>query len=792
MNDDDVTQPPLRWATPGCGAFAGIEWDRVVGHGTPIDPYLVWADLSAGLGFAYSGPEELREWPVILELAKRVELPPSPRDFELGLLVIPGTYLVDKSAGGGQTIRQTRWQTLTAMVQPADLRHVLCSPLVRRLQLGLPRIPATVGTRVLRDRPAGKPDAVVFGFIDDGCPFAHPDLLAADGTPRVIALWDQDGGRKPEPNDKSGPRWKPLGNLGYGAMLDQQALKDAVSGVGTPVRGHPLDPLAPYWRVDYVPTRPDPWRNANSMQDLQRRLPAGLMAHATHGAGVMHLAMGRRPLVEECLPGTVAVPPAREPALTSNAVFVQLPTQTVLDTSGGSLAVHVLDGLQFILDAASDAGAGTVIVNISYGAVAGSHDGTSILESAIRERVDEMNQHLWVVIAAGNAHRARTTARVRLAPSDSRSFVWTVAPDHPHESYLEIWLPEADADGCAMNPDWVNQLLVSVHPPGADPLPRCCVGDVRLLQSTRTANAPGCVGGVVFARRVVQTTTSATMLLVVVAPTRRTAPHEGPAREAGPAGDWIVTLTWRAAAAPGPVVDIRAWTERNDLLHGLRRGQQSSVWGDDPARATTEHMPDAREPVSGSGFPLGRVARQDEAMPPDPAFGTLAGGTPARDDFFTKRPGTSGLGAGEVVVVGGYRLSDGEMAPYSSGGPNRNTPRGLADAARARVRAGLPHGQDPKPPRLQPDADAPSDLNAAVRGLLVQGTLPGHWTRLSGTSAAAPLVARAIANALSETPPPPQPPKPAGVAAKDLAAWRRTDWPTLDDAFRKGRRRIAR
>ncbi len=34
--------------------------------------------------------------------------------------------------------------------------------------------------------------ASLFGVIDSGCPFAREDLRHPDGTPRVVALWDQD------------------------------------------------------------------------------------------------------------------------------------------------------------------------------------------------------------------------------------------------------------------------------------------------------------------------------------------------------------------------------------------------------------------------------------------------------------------------------------------------------------------------------------------------------------------------------------------------------------------------
>jgi hypothetical protein len=45
-----------------------------------------------------------------------------------------------------------------------------------------------------------------------------------------------------------------------------------------------------------------------------------------------------------------------------------------------------------------------------------------------------------------------------------------------------------------------------------------------------------------------------------------------------------------------------------------------------------------------------------------------------------------------------------------------------------------------------PDAIAPSDAGTALRGVRVAGTRPGVVARLSGSSAAAPVAARLVAN----------------------------------------------
>lgn len=96
----------------------------------------------------------------------------------------------------------------------------------------------------------------------------------------------------------------------------------------------------------------------------------------------------------------------------------------------------------------------------------------------------------------------------------------------------------------------------------------------------------------------------------------------------------------------------------------------------------------------------------------------------------------------EPLVVGGYRWSDGPSAVYSGAGPTikRN---GLQQ---------LPDG---------PDLSAVSEVSPAFRGVLASGPLTGQFHSQSGTSVAAPAIARELARQI-------KPGMPVGTARAAL------------------------
>ena len=781
-----------RWVRERNGRLFCINWSRWLSGAKPIDPYMVWADLSYFAGFG--GWEQnsttcgMSEgyWPLLMELSPKVlgdPLPPSPKAKLLmfASMQIPGLYkkALGKEGEGDQYLA-TRF--ITARVRPDDIEQLLLDENVVRIQLGLPRLPPADTIPPIRNIQQGGPiPRTVIGIVDDGCAFAHPAFCSPKGATRVHFLWDQDGARTGHPAP-----WRRVDQAGYGAELWHQELTRYSE------RAWSLnDDEYAYKSVNYGPVRLDLDRR-NTMFSIEgispQDLPVGTMLRSAHGTSVMYLAAGvaSDTACGAPLRGQRAVAPDPSLHVTHDSadyasrwpiIFVQLPTAATLDTSGGSLGVHVLDGIRYIIhrancipgdssepgtdlkpdlgstNAATELDASSknrIIINVSYGAIAGPHDGTSILEQAMADLVsdtaDPFVAYTWICLAAGNAARARAYARLSLRPGEDKSIAWRIPPDNPLQSFLEIWLPEVDAQGRALEQGLIERVTLLITPPG-QPSQRVVCGTAWACQLDGTeAKKPRVIAGAVFARRVAQGQRG-TMALIAVAATRRGSDVNN---FCAPHGQWIVELsnesgTSTAGVNPGREIVVQAWTERNDLVFGTPRSQQSTVEAEDPIPELTESMPDARRYLKSAQSGRPNYAMSD-SLEPRPTLGSLAGAKSVQKtpiDFFA----LSAYKRGQTVVVGGYRLADGEMADYSSGGPQRHfiersfgSPAPLPESTQAMYAATA------STPRERPDVDAPSDVGASMRGVRTVGTRAGSVARLSGTSAAAPSVARLIAN----------------------------------------------
>ena len=666
-------------------------------------------------------------------------------------------------------------------------------------------------------------------MIDDGCAFANENFQNQKGEPRVWYLWDQDPRRAAQiTHDWPPVKWREVFGFGYGAELFYEGIKTAAM----------LDraePLTGYESIDYVPLKLDPDTPSTSLRPADRiPLPRGIMNRSTHGTGAMHLAAGHpSPLADQRAISSEKVrATAADYASAFPIVFVQLPTRTTIDTTGGSLALHVLDGVRYILDRADripyegstdpsemtppapggchdaqemqsppgvclDAEhakfahrSNRVVINISYGAIAGPHDGTSILEQALVDAVHGRSR-TWIVVSAGNAHRSRTHSRLELRQGGpAKTLVWRVAPDNPLQSFLEIWFPSMDASGGALDQVIHEDAIVRVQPPGNLPVQQIRIGQMWCLkddpgstvEKQRGILQPVAAAGV-FSRKVVQGT-EGTMVLLAVGATRSQSGDDGKRKSETLHGDWAIEIGYIHAQETHRRLIVHAWTERNDLVYGNLRRQQSTVIGDDPIPDLSEY---SKESI--------RLARDSGMWVPDEvqgayqyenSMGSLAGTPPAPIDFW--RAHGPNL-VGNVVVVGGYRMADGEVASYSSGGPARGSieDRGTRPAPEILAR------RDQRPTyRSAPDAMAPSDVSVSLRGIRVTGLRDRSTSRLGGTSAAAPTITRLIAN-LSHAEERDLSASSAGsfgatsrIERSSIAA-RPTPTPAQDDAFRNGK-----
>lgn len=513
------------------GKATGINWaaDERLRH---ADPYLVWFDLTNFAGVAVSQVTGVR---VLVEL--------NP----------------DRTKGGSRFV-----VSQVAMAEVDKLCSLMKRGVVNRFELSVPLIGSDqapsrpeLEPRLMHagDEPAGGRPFVgsraVVGFVDHGCAFANAKfrtwLNSESGWhTRVAAIWDQ--GRQTA--SVTHLVWSVPNEFGYGV----QTLRDYRSGVES--RGQ-----ATYQRLDqYI----NAYRTGNDIDETRCYANSGYEASrhvATHGTHMMDVATGFPSPVQSVL----GVPDAGDTAHDVDIVFVQLPSRVSGRQVTGMLRAHVLDGLRYIVSCAPKTAA--VTVNLSYGAYAGPHDGTAMIEEAIDELIDRHSPRLKVVVAAGNSYDKALHAKLAVPGGKVRRFQLALLPDDPTENFVEFWLPDAP-DG----------LTVRVVPSG------CHVAHDEGWIGPGEAGSWQVDGSIVcalvFPRKVCQGRVGS-MLLLATAPTQ-----VGTSRTAAPYGRWQVEFRNQTDEA----VHVKAWCERDEAVLGSEAGpRQARFCLDSEATVTGEN-----------------------------------------------------------------------------------------------------------------------------------------------------------------------------------------------------------
>ena len=259
----------------------------------------------------------------------------------------------------------------------------------------------------------------------------------------------------------------------------------------------------------------------------------------------------------------VVIKPPEVAESVPNVVAVQLPASTVVDSSGASLGAHALDGMHYIFNIAAlhtpaaETFKRPVVVNLSYGAIAGAHDGTSILESAMDELLTLRAHNTAIVLPAGNARETQTHLSGDIKPNSIFAFNWTLPPSDATDSFLEIWV---DNDAC---------IEVQVTPPyGAAPSGWVSPNEMKLWQVS-TGGVTDTVGALI---NIGASTNSNAhkQTLVALAPTQYT--HAVP-RALLSAGVFKIEAKNTSAVT----ITAQAWVERDGAVLGLDGGGQQST-----------------------------------------------------------------------------------------------------------------------------------------------------------------------------------------------------------------------
>jgi hypothetical protein len=609
--------------------------------GAWLDPYLAWAKVTE---FKYVGGLPGDWIPVLLELQGTTAQQFAETVRPMADIRVPSIFATPPHG-----IEQATF--CSALVTRQLLENVESNDLfrkqVKRFELGVPVSAPFPTPQLTASTQLGvqAPTNAVVAVIDDGLAFAHQRFRDASGTTRVRYFWNQDD---PQATG-SYPFW--------GRELDKNA----------------IDGLLAASTHSGVVDEDELYRSAKQALAARRR---------RHGTHVMDLACGMDP-------------PQVKPT-SPYIIAVQLPRSVVEDTSGAKLTPVVLEALHYILRRADDIAALEnttqlpVVVNLSYGLIAGPHDGSAPLEAAIDQLIALRPAPLRVVVPTGNAYLARCHTEFRLpkpgGPNPSiEELRWRVQPDDRAGSSMEIWLPfpttapPPTVDLRVTTPAGVTSPWISPGGNWAWP----SLGNVRFY-----ANYPIAPLG------------SRQHIVLTMAPTVALDPALTPV---APSGTWRVEVRYSGA----PMV-MHAWIQRGDTPFGYPlRGRQSRFDHADYLRFYRVGV--LKKPVG--------ALNEDDLPPQSP---------------LVRRGTISAMGTGrQTVVIGGFRRSDYAASRYSGAGPIVSPP-GIVG-----------------PWRAGPDATAVADDSVALHGVLAAGTRTGSVFAMDGTSVAAPQITRLIAGLMT-------------------------------------------
>ena len=230
---------------------------------------------------------------------------------------------------------------------------------------------------------------VVVGICDWGFDFTHPNFRNADGTTRLIALWDQRGSgdpRAPAP-------------FNYGRLMTADAINAALKQ---------SDPCA---ALGYHPASGDPTNTGS---------------HGTHVADI--LAGNRRE------PGSrVGL------ASGSDLVFVHLAAPNLAELESLGDSVGLLEGLDFVRRQAAGR---PCVLHLSAGKTGGPHRGDTLVERAVDLML--VAPGIILVQSVGNYAAAAMHAHARVGPAQEYTLEWVTPENDRTPNELEIWYSGED------------------------------------------------------------------------------------------------------------------------------------------------------------------------------------------------------------------------------------------------------------------------------------------------------------------------------------------------------------
>jgi hypothetical protein len=417
---------------------------------------------------------------------------------------------------------------------------------------------------------------------------------------------------------------------------------------------------------------------------------ATLARRESHGAHVMDVFAGRTPTSSRIGPPSERRDPpswnpgADRPART-DVVFVQFSDECIRDATGVWLKDYVVEGIQYILSFAKPGVTKKVVVNLSYGPTTGPHDGTALLE-----------EQLNALITQFDGTQGKPRLEIVLAAGNAYfseghvSFTRRTAADPDFVEW--VWRLPPDNSVLCFTEIWMETaaagsatitLTPPSGPPAYVPTPPPPPPPPGTILPPAGVDVPVVRGGNTMWRLQVEPT------IIPPDPTTNIATAEH--------GDWKIRIT-----GIGVNAHVHAYVARSDPNMGVRTRAKRSYFVD--PKWEQQYSADASCKYAAGEF--------DKARSLIDRFGSLNGIATARRT--------------KIHVAGGFVIANQRKSAYSSAGPARDAP--------------------PSPLRVGPDVVLPCDESYALGGIRGGGNRSGTVFRLMGTSAAAPQLARYVAD----------------------------------------------
>jgi hypothetical protein len=552
-----------------------------------------------------------------------------------------------------------------------------------RVALSLPLMSIQAGTLVDRSKLSlQSPGSLLIGVIDDGCPFAAAQFLESTGNTRVLSIWDQDQNRKVVRFPDSNGKQCDFGQVPFDFKYGLEYLRDSETVAAAAMLNKPRRLGLNEW-IGLHMTPTGSLDEDGCYQDTDfKNLQT---TRLLHGAHVMDVFGGN-------------IPPSSRFGFAGLGRDRRDPPswQVASDRASRADMVFVQFPESCIKDSTGVWLKAYVVDAVRY--ILSFADSKKIENVVINlsygpttgphDGTAELEAALVAFVSEYDGINRAPKLDIVLAAGNSylsESYVEFVGETTQPSTVEWVWRLSADNPVLCFSEVWMTAA-------DAAGVKVKLTSPGGIVYGPTTASSVASVGGP-------YVWSTSKMWRLEVGPTIA-KPKKGPAivnpGSVAEHGDWKIKITGIRKGA-----EMHAYVARTDPNLGARTGAKRSIFVDPNWERT-------RAASAGCTRANGEF---DKAASLIRRHGTLNG------IATSQRQG--------VHVAGGFMLSNERKSPYSSAGPARS---------------------GPLPQRVGPDFALPCDESYALEGIRAGGARTGVVFRLIGTSAAAPQLARHLAN----------------------------------------------